>query len=191
MDVQFDDKYSRNGVEGEYFNFVPLIVSSIINKAKQKKYKSKQAQDLQYAYPFAETIIEQDKLVIKLKALKSAKERQINASRAASSKKIQQAELDAINEYISDAVAYRKELLDAEKQAVVDAEQAKIDSIKEAEQKEAEKQKAEIEEAQIKSAEQEAMLSAKSSKKNKIILIAGIGLAAFLLLIVLVKKKNK
>lgn len=190
MDISFQNN-SRNGVEGEYFNFLPLIpvafgVKAVVNKGKAKKYKSKEVQTLQAEYPWAETTAEQDRLILKLRAVQDAKEREVNVAKNKTQKKFRQAELDAINLYLKDANAYRKELSDAEKQDAMAQKGTGIigNNTMEAPQIEV------VKLTPANAVEEAAAGAANKGSGNKMLLYVGIGAAALLLIFLLTKKKQ-
>lgn len=193
MDIQFQSN-GRNGVEGEFFNFavlpalVPgLIIKNVINKGKAKKYKTAELQSLKADFPWGETTAEQDKIIIKLKAAKDVKQRELSVAKNKTQKRFRQSELDAIVAYISDATAYRKELSAAEKQEALAAKGGGIvgNNTMEAPQVEVVKLT-----SPEKLAQQEAVTAASTSGgSNKLLIFGGIGIGALILILILTKKK--
>jgi len=123
---------NRNGLDGEFFNFVPLIpaagyvvgVSQIVKSKKAKKFQNQKAVDLALKYPHKLTSEEQDQNI----AMVSREQRNIveekNKSKGSKRAKLN-AELKGYDEYLEDLRKVRDELLANEKKAYDELMKAK------------------------------------------------------------------
>lgn len=123
---------NRNGLDGEFFNFVPLIpaagyvvgASQIVKSKKAKKFQNQKAVDLSIKYPHKLTSEEQDQNI----AMVSREQRNIveekNKSKGSKRAKLN-AELKGYDEYLEDLRKVRDELLANEKKAYDELMKAK------------------------------------------------------------------
>ena len=190
MDIQEKINSQRNGVEGDFFNFLPVAaagvaVLAVVSKKKNKKYAEKQLQDLQASYPFAETSSQQDLVITKLKAVKAQKQNDLKVAKSSATKKSIEAYIGAINQYLMDANDYRKELAAAEK---ADAAGADAGSQVVSEQMSIEQQKVL---AELQPAGSGSISETTDGKKKNIFIYAGIGVAVLVILVALITKKKQ
>lgn len=123
---------NRNGLDGDFFNFVPLVpviapalgARAIVNKKKATKFKNQKAIDLSIKYPHKLTSEEQDQNI----AMVSREQRNIveekNKSKGSKRAKLN-AELKGYDEYLEDLRKVRDELLANEKKAYDELMKAK------------------------------------------------------------------
>ena len=123
---------NRNGLDGEFFNFVPLIpaagyvvgASQIVKSKKAKKFQNQKAVDLSIKYPHKLTSEEQDQNI----AMVSREQRNLvdekNKSKGSKRAKLN-AELKGYDEYLEDLRKVRDELLANEKKAYDELMKAK------------------------------------------------------------------
>lgn len=123
---------NRNGLDGDFFNFVPLIpaagyivgANEIVKSKKAKKFKNQKAIDLALKYPHKLTSEEQDQNI----AMVSREQRNLveekNKSKGSKRAKLN-AELKGYDEYLEDLRKVRDELLANEKKAYDELMKAK------------------------------------------------------------------
>ena len=115
---------NRNGLDGEFFNFIPLVTAvapligarEIVKKKKAKNFQNKKAQELSIQYPHKLTSEEQDQTI----AIVSREQRNLveqkNESKGNKRAKLN-AELKGYDEYLEDLRKVRDELFAKEKEA--------------------------------------------------------------------------
>lgn len=123
---------NRNGLDGDFFNFVPLIpaagyivgANQIVKSKKAKKFQNQKAIDLSIKYPHKLTSEEQDQNI----AMVSREQRNLveekNKSKGSKRAKLN-AELKGYDEYLEDLRKVRDELLANEKKAYEELMKAK------------------------------------------------------------------
>lgn len=163
MPLRKKDKSCLKATDKAFLGFsVSQSTTSSAQKALEKKIIQDYTKVLEVKYPFAKTSAEQAKVVARL-----TKDR--------GSMKAGTPEYDAFSQYLLDAIDYRNEIAKSEKDAAVKKEKEQA-------------------EAQAASIQSEALLgeqSQKSATTKKILLFGGLGLAAVVLMFVLLKKKKQ
>lgn len=113
----------RNGLDGDFFNFVPLLpvaygvgATKVLKKSKEKKFKNRKAQELALKYPHKLTSDEQDEII----SIVSKEQRNL-VDEKNKAKGLKRAglngELKGYDEYLTDLRNVRDELLKKEKEA--------------------------------------------------------------------------
>ena len=120
----------RNGLDGDFFNFVPppLIAAaagvSISKKSKARRYQNQKATDLSIKYPHKLTSEEQDETISKVANEQRKVIEQKNDAKGSKRAKLN-AELKGYDEYLNDLRLVRDELLAKEKEAISQLKQQK------------------------------------------------------------------
>ena len=115
---------NRNGLDGDFFNFVPLVpivapalgARAIVKKQKAKKFKHQKATELALQYPHKLTSDEQDQVIAIVSREQRQRVEEKNNSKGNKRAKLN-AELKGYDEYLEDLRKVRDELLAKEKEA--------------------------------------------------------------------------
>jgi hypothetical protein len=188
MDVLRSTK--RNGLDGDFFNFVPVAVGAgtiaLVKKKRQKKFQNQKANDLAIKYPHKLTSDEQDQTIAQV----SDEQRKLvddkNNSKGAKRSRLN-AELKGYDEYLTDLRKVRDELLIKEREAISQLTQQAQVVTKDGVVTEATKQDAIVQSA-IPKIEEPTPKPQEGVKSNNLLYI-GMG-AVILLGIILVMRKK-
>lgn len=118
MDI-LDIRNSRNGVESEYFNFVPIVVAvgggaainSLLKKKKNKKYANSQVAYLQGKFPAQSSSQSQLQSLESMKQERAQLEKERASAKSKTTKQSLDIRINAFNEYIADSTTTYNELV--------------------------------------------------------------------------------
>lgn len=188
MDVLRSTK--RNGLDGDFFNFVPLAVGAgtiaLVKKKRQKKFQNQKANDLSIKYPHKLTSDEQDQTIAQVGDEQRKLVDEKNNSKGAKRSRLN-AELKGYDEYLTDLRKVRDELLVKEREAISQLNQQVEVVKKEALVSEVTKEDAIVQSAIPKS--EEPTPKPQEGVKSNNLLYIGMG-AVILLGIILVMRKK-
>lgn len=176
----------RNGLESDFFNFVPLAAAqgggALVGarKIKTKRYENRQTEQLANDYPHKITSEEQNKM---LQTLIGQQEKLIEKRDNVKGKARAQVvgRLRAYDEYLNDVRLVRDDLAKQEKEALEQLK-AKNEEMKSTSSLE-EKAQADVVLADVTKSQAENLAEGTPKQKNNTLLFLGIGLAIAVILI--------
>lgn len=184
----------RNGLGGDFFNFIPLATSLVpaaagataIRKGRLKKFKNQKANELAVKYPHKLTSEEQDEMI----AIVSREQRNLveEKNKAKGVKRANlNAQLKGYDEYLNDLRLVRDELLAKEKEAF---SQLKQETPKPTPIEQTGKRDEVIESANVQNNQIDTTKPTPTNKPTNTLLYVGIGAIVLVGIIFLTRKKG-
>ena len=181
---------NRNGLDGEFFNFLPPVVygagALVAVKQKKKSYQNKKAVDLAIKYPHKLTSEEQDEMIAKVIDEQRKLVDEKNNSKGVKKVKLN-AELKGYDEYLNDLRKVRDELLAKEKEAVSKLKQQVENAPKPQSLEEKTKEDETIQSATLQNGN--AQPTPTTQSKSNTLLYVGIGVVVLVGIVLIMRKK--